>query len=63
MAELILQRLDKAKVIVHTVEAKVTKDSKSMNMTKAENIFIWLEDIVTFFKGILWARWGNLKFK
>ena len=40
MAELILERLDKAKVIVHTVEAKVTKDSKSMNMTKAENIFI-----------------------
>ena len=40
MAELILQRLDKAKVIVHTVRAKVTKDSKSMNMTKAENIFI-----------------------
>ena len=50
MAELILQRLDKAKVIVHTVEAKVTKDSKSMNMTKAENIFIWLEYIVTFWR-------------
>ena len=40
MAELILQRLDKAKVIVHTVKANVTKDSKNMNMTKAENIFI-----------------------
>ena len=40
MAELILQRLDKAKVIVHTVKANVAKDSKNMNMTKAENIFI-----------------------
>ena len=29
-----------AKVIVHSVKAKVSKDSKNMNMTKAENIFI-----------------------
>ena len=49
MAELILQRLDKAKAIVHTLKAKATKDSMNMNMTKADNIFIWLEDIVTFF--------------
>ena len=48
MLKLILQRLDKAKVIVHTLKAKATKDSMNMNMTKAENIFI-LEDIVTFF--------------
>ena len=63
MAELILQRLDKAKVIVHTVKANVTKDSKNLNMTKTENISIWLEYIVTFVKDILWARRGNLKFK